>query len=283
MPCGSTLVSSTATTGMPSTLASLIASSSLLASITNITSGTPPMSRIPPSESSSLSRSRVSWSTSFLVRPAVSPESCSSSALRRLIDCEMVLQLVSIPPSQRWLTKCWPHAFAASAIGCCAWRLVPTNNTLPPACTVAETNSSARANSGTVCDRSMMWTELRAPKMYGFIRGFQRWVWWPKCAPASINCCMVTTGAAIVVSFPVMPLGSWNRAEASAAAPVCQCFPCEFAVQQDSLVEAYRRQSGPLALFSSEFHPRCSEEFARAVAAARRAGAVSFWKARKKT
>jgi hypothetical protein len=58
-----------------------------------------------------------------------------------------------------------------------------------------------------------MWMPLRAPKMYGFIRGFQRWVWWPKCAPASINCCMVTTGAAIGLSFPVEPLGSWNRAE----------------------------------------------------------------------
>src|SRR3546814_8744280 len=64
------------------------------------------MSRMPPSDSSSLSRSRVSWSTSFLVSPCVSPESCSSSAFMRLIDCEIVFQLVSIPPSQRWLTKC---------------------------------------------------------------------------------------------------------------------------------------------------------------------------------
>src|SRR4249919_2386547 len=36
--------------------------------------------------------------------------------------------------------------------------------------------------------------------MYGFIRGFQRWVWWPKCAPASSNCCMVTTLVAIGIS-----------------------------------------------------------------------------------
>ena len=39
----------------------------------------------------------------------------------------------------------------------------------------------------------------------GFIRGFQRWVWWPKCAPASINCCMVTVEAAINNTFPVRP------------------------------------------------------------------------------
>jgi hypothetical protein len=45
----------------------------------------------------------------------------------------MVFQLVSMPPSQRWLTKCWPEARAACAIGSCAWRLVPTNRTLPPA------------------------------------------------------------------------------------------------------------------------------------------------------
>ncbi len=210
MPCGSTFESRIAITGMPRTLASLMARSSLFASITNITSGMPPMSRMPPSDSSSLSRSRVSWRTSFLVKPEVSPASCSSSILRRLIEPEMVFQLVSMPPSQRWLTKCWPLARAASAIGAWAWRLVPTNSTLPPAWTVAETNSSARANSGTVCDRSRMWMPLRAPKMYGFMRGFQRWVWWPKCAPASINCCMVTTGAAIDISFPVMPLEDGN-------------------------------------------------------------------------
>src|SRR6185312_9836196 len=113
------------------------------------------------------------------------------------------------PPSQRWLTKCWPEACAASAIASCAWRLVPTNSTLPPRATVCWTKSSARANSGTDCDRSMMWTPLRSPKMYGFILGFQRWVWWPKCAPASSNCCMVTTVAAIVILLPVLP--RWSR------------------------------------------------------------------------
>src|ERR1700737_1467630 len=32
---------------------------------------------------------------------------------------------------------------------------------------------------------------LRAPKMYGFIFGFQRLVWWPKCTPASSSWRMV--------------------------------------------------------------------------------------------
>src|SRR5512137_2133976 len=32
---------------------------------------------------------------------------------------------------------------------------------------------------------------LRAPKMYGFIFGFQRLVWWPKWTPASSSCFML--------------------------------------------------------------------------------------------
>ena len=39
----------------------------------------------------------------------MSPDSCSSSVLKRLIEPRMVFQLVSMPPSQRWLTKCWPE------------------------------------------------------------------------------------------------------------------------------------------------------------------------------
>ena len=59
MPSGDTFESRIAITGIPRTLASLMASSSLFASMTNITSGMPPMSRIPPRLISSLSRSRV--------------------------------------------------------------------------------------------------------------------------------------------------------------------------------------------------------------------------------
>src|SRR4029077_15116166 len=31
---------------------------------------------------------------------------------------------------------------------------------------------------------------LRSPKMYSFIFGFQRFVWWPKWTPASNNSCI---------------------------------------------------------------------------------------------
>jgi hypothetical protein len=68
----------------------------------------------------------------------------------------MVFQLVSMPPSQRWLTKCWPER-AASAIGFLRLALGADEQNLAARLpTVAETKSSARANSGTVCDRSRM-------------------------------------------------------------------------------------------------------------------------------
>ena len=73
MPSGSQLESTIATTGIFSLRASAMAIDSLLVSMTNIRSGSAPMSLMPPSERSSLSFSRVSWSSSFLVRPCVSP------------------------------------------------------------------------------------------------------------------------------------------------------------------------------------------------------------------
>ncbi len=64
------LLSSIATTGILSLFASWTAIASLLVSITNRMSGRPPISLMPPSARSSLSRSRVSSSSSRLVRPA---------------------------------------------------------------------------------------------------------------------------------------------------------------------------------------------------------------------
>ena len=95
------------------------------------------ISRMPPSDLSSLSRSRRICSSSFLVRllPATSSKSISSSSLRRLIRWCTVWKLVSMPPSQRWLTKGIPTRFACSAIASWACFLVPTNITLPPLAT----------------------------------------------------------------------------------------------------------------------------------------------------
>ena len=116
MPSGSLLVSRIAMTGILRRLASLIASCSLLVSMTKTRSGTPPMSLMPPSAFSSLSRSRDSIRRSFLVRPLAPSASCSSSLRRREIEAEMVFQLVSVPPSQRELTKYCAERLAASAI-----------------------------------------------------------------------------------------------------------------------------------------------------------------------
>ncbi len=166
MPLGSEFVSTMAATGMLRRRASAIAMSSLLVSITKIMSGRPPMSLIPPSERSSLSRSRCSVSRSFLVYWAPSPEpSISSSCRSRLIEPDTVFQLVRVPPSQRELTKYCAERFAASATPSCACRLVPTNRIRPPLATVSLTACSARCSSGTVWAKSMIWMLLRAPKM----------------------------------------------------------------------------------------------------------------------
>ncbi|MNC91752.1 hypothetical protein D3C83_80640 [compost metagenome] len=86
---------------MFSVFASAMAICSLLVSMTNSTSGTPPISLMPPSARSSLSRSRVRLSCSFFVRPWAPCASCSSMFFSRLIELEMVFQFVSMPPSQR--------------------------------------------------------------------------------------------------------------------------------------------------------------------------------------
>ena len=143
MPSGSQFVSRIAITGILRRLASLIASASLLVSITNTRSGTPPISLMPPSAVSSLSRSRDIIRRSFLVRPFAPSASISSSLRSREIEPEIVFQLVSMPPSQRALTKYCAERRAAAAISSDACRLVPTNSTRPPLATVSDTVFSA--------------------------------------------------------------------------------------------------------------------------------------------
>ena len=101
------------------------------------------MSLMPPSAVSSLSRSRDSMRRSFLVRPFAPSPSSSSTLRRREIDADIVFQLVSMPPSQRALTKYCAERRAAAAISSDAWRFVPTNSTRPPLATVSETVFSA--------------------------------------------------------------------------------------------------------------------------------------------
>src|SRR3546814_8134410 len=93
---------------------------------------------------------------------------------------------------------------------------------------------------------------LRAPKMYGFIRGFQRWVWWPKWAPASINCCMVTTGAAIIqflsgyASGRLEPVAA-NMIGTPRAGTGMWCLPCEFSRPASGIDRSAHREAARLA------------------------------------
>ena len=106
---GSTLVSTTATTGMPSLFASVTAMCSFFVSTTKMASGAFFMSRRPPRLRWSLVSSRSSISASFLIMASNSPEafmrSYSSILLTRF---EIVSKFVSMPPSQRSLTYGMP-------------------------------------------------------------------------------------------------------------------------------------------------------------------------------
>ena len=62
------------------------------------------MSLMPPSEASSLSRSRRRPSTSCLTSFSKVPSvSADSSSFKRLTDFFTVAKLVRVPPSQRWV------------------------------------------------------------------------------------------------------------------------------------------------------------------------------------
>ncbi len=105
MMSGSQLVSTTATIGRPSLLASVTAMSSFFVSSTKMASGRRSMLRMPPRLRSSFSSSRLMSRASFLGIASNSPESrmrwYSFILATRL---EIVWKLVSMPPSQRSLT-----------------------------------------------------------------------------------------------------------------------------------------------------------------------------------
>ena len=130
-------------TGRPSLRASSTARCSFFVSTIQTAEGTRCIERIPPSVFSSLIFSRWRMRSSFFVRPepATSSKSISSSSFRRVSRLEIVLKLVSMPPSQRWLTYGIPTRVAWSAIGSWACFLVPTKRTEPPWATVSLTNS----------------------------------------------------------------------------------------------------------------------------------------------
>lgn len=77
----------------------------------------------------------------------------------------MLRKLVSVPPSQRWLTYGMLQRFACCSVAARAWRLVPTKTTSPPSATSRVRNFFARRIPLTVSFRSIMWMKFRLPKM----------------------------------------------------------------------------------------------------------------------
>ena len=103
MPSGLLFESITAAIGIFNLVASWIAICSLTVSRTNIKSGNPPISFIPPIDVSNLSFSRFNFSNSFFVRPEDSSLSRDSSIdLNLAIVFEIVFQLVNVPPYHLW-------------------------------------------------------------------------------------------------------------------------------------------------------------------------------------
>ena len=115
------------------------------------------MSATPPRFASSFSSSPAMEMRSF----AGSSSSWPSSRSRRIscsrsIRSDIVRQLVSSPPSQRWFTYGMPTRFASVSTASWACFLVPTNSTVPFRSARLRTNCAASSRRSLVCVRSMM-------------------------------------------------------------------------------------------------------------------------------
>ena len=136
------MVSTIATTGIPSLLASFTAICSILESTTKTAEGSEPISFIPPRLRSSFWRNLSIRRISFLGKRSIVPSSnMASRRFRRSIPFWMVWKFVSIPPNQRLFTKGISHRLASSTMESWACFLVPTKSNFPPWATVSITNS----------------------------------------------------------------------------------------------------------------------------------------------
>jgi hypothetical protein len=158
MPSGSQLVSTTATIGMPSRRPSATAMCSRLTSTRNIAAGSLVISRKPSSDFRYRSTSREMRERSFFDNSfhAVSSACSTSCSLKRSSDFFTVRKLVSVPPSQRLLTKSWLARSDSICTGAAACRLVPTKSTLPPPAVTSRRKSSASWKRSSVWSRSTM-------------------------------------------------------------------------------------------------------------------------------
>ena len=79
---------------------------------------------------------------------------------------------------------------------------------------------------------------LRSPKMNGFILGFQRLVWWPKCTPASSRS-FIASGVKLPPSIAAMLTLTELEPLAGAGHPVLLAlFRARVAREQAVLLEA---------------------------------------------
>ena len=143
-------------TGMPSLFASETAMYSFLGSTTKSASGSSSMSRMPSRFFAIFSRSRSMRSRSFLVSGLFSSPRRPSISFRRWIEVRRVTKLVSVPPSQRLVTRTRRRAapLRRSPPGPAAWcrRTGCACPRRPGYCT----NSATWLNSLSVFCRSMM-------------------------------------------------------------------------------------------------------------------------------
>ena len=142
---GSQFVSTMAMIGIFRRLASATAISSRSVSMTTSASGSLSMFTIPSRLWRSLAPSRrMAAASALLIFANAGVFSEAWISFRRATLFRMVVRLVSVPPSQRWFTKSWPVAVAASRTASWACFLVPTKRILPPPRTIFVRYSVAR-------------------------------------------------------------------------------------------------------------------------------------------
>ncbi|BBC73640.1 hypothetical protein AEB_P2772 [Altererythrobacter sp. B11] len=108
---------------------------------------------------------------------------------------------------------------------------------------------------------------MRAPKIYGFIRGFQRWVWWPKCAPASINSCMVTVGAAIIKFLSGYASGKREQPRGDPAGGTgCNAFHVNLPGRSTTNAADSGLTGGHIVLSGEKIHPQFGAKISLAIA-----------------
>ena len=185
IPSGSELVSTSAITGIPIFFASKTAIFSYLTSITNIASGKPFISLMPPTLASSFVYSFWISTASFLISFSILPEDIISSiSWSLLIEPLIVFQLVSVPPNHLLLTYGRPIADASSLIVLLADLFVPTNRTLLPFEQISSTFDAAALRCSWVMSKFIMLICFLVSKINFSILGFQNLCWWPKWTPA---------------------------------------------------------------------------------------------------